>query len=316
MGVVSADGGPKLSPEHAETAQSAACLNCGTALNGPFCSQCGQRDVPPYPSVRELVVDAYWELSGWDGRFATTVRALVTRPGRLTLDFLEGRRARYISPLRLYLMASLVYFLAAAAAPDIKTADGKTAFIGLRYTPTQGTKAEQVANATRNAVANQQAISPADRDSIMIAVNRAPPIMRPFFQKALLDPKGLRRSLIEAMPKMLFALLPVFAALVALFYRRRKYPEHLYFAIHLHAFVFVVLTVSALFKFTRILPLSVAVSTLALLSIPVYSTIAFRKTYGGSVAGTLIKEVGIGAIYGVISFIAFIATLFAVPRFG
>ena len=316
MGVISALRGTKLSDEGPEAPRSAACLNCGTSLTGPFCSQCGQRDVPPYPSVRELVVDAFWELSGWDGRFASTLRALVSKPGRLTLDFLEGRRARYISPLRLYLMASLVYFLAAAAAPDIKVADGKTAFIGVRYTPAPGTKAERVATATGKAISSQEAISPADRDSIMLAVDKAPAIMRPFFQKALLDPKGLRRSLIEAMPKMLFALLPVFAAIVALFYRRRKYPEHLYFAIHLHAFVFVVLTVSALFKFTRMAPLAITVGVLALVSIPVYATAAFRRTYGGSIAGTLVKEIGIGAIYGAISFAAFIATLFAISRFG
>jgi hypothetical protein len=45
-------------------APSPACLNCGAPLAGPFCAECGQRDVPPYPSVRELVVDAFWELSG------------------------------------------------------------------------------------------------------------------------------------------------------------------------------------------------------------------------------------------------------------
>jgi hypothetical protein len=44
-------------------------LNCGSPLTGPFCANCGQRNVPPYPSVRELAVDAFWELSGWDERF-------------------------------------------------------------------------------------------------------------------------------------------------------------------------------------------------------------------------------------------------------
>src|SRR5437763_7136925 len=83
------------------------CLNCGATLAGPFCAECGQRAIPPYPSVRDLMVDAFWELSGWDGRFASTVRALLRRPGLLTLEFLNGRRARYLSPVRLYLMASL-----------------------------------------------------------------------------------------------------------------------------------------------------------------------------------------------------------------
>ena len=113
-------------------ARSSECLNCGTPLSGPFCAGCGQRDIPPYPSVRELAVDAVSEFSGWDGRLASTVRALVLYPGLLTHEFLEGRRARYISPLRLYLTASLVYFLVAAAAPDVKTESGKTLFLGVR----------------------------------------------------------------------------------------------------------------------------------------------------------------------------------------
>ena len=66
----------------------------------------------------QLVVDVAAEFSGWDGRLATSLRDLVLRPGMLTREFLEGRRVRYISPLRLYLIASLVYFLLAAGAPD------------------------------------------------------------------------------------------------------------------------------------------------------------------------------------------------------
>ena len=129
MGQLAYDVGS--APLRAREARSADCLNCGSPLTGPFCANCGQRDVPPYPSVKELAVDAFWELSGWDGRFASTVRALIRRPGMLTVEFLQGRRARYLSPLRLYLMASLVYFLVAATAPNVQTASGKSFFFGL-----------------------------------------------------------------------------------------------------------------------------------------------------------------------------------------
>src|SRR3569833_174672 len=121
MGLMEGARAPKMFAERlrAPEPRSARCLNCNTELVGPFCAQCGQRALPPYPSVRELVTDAFWELSGWDGRFAATVRALFRAPGQLTLDFLEGRRARFISPLRLYLLASLLYFLVAAAVPGV-----------------------------------------------------------------------------------------------------------------------------------------------------------------------------------------------------
>ena len=93
------------------------CLNCGASLSGSFCSECGQRAAPPHPSLRELGGEAFAELSGWDGKVAETVRALLRKPGKLTIEFLEGRRARYLSPLRLYLMCSVIYFLIAASAP-------------------------------------------------------------------------------------------------------------------------------------------------------------------------------------------------------
>src|SRR5690349_6349904 len=164
MGVISALRGTKVSSEHPQAPRSAACLNCGTTLTGPFCSECGQRDVPPYPSVRELVVDAFWELSGWDGRFASTVRALVAHPGRLTREFLEGRRARSISPLRLYLMCSLLYFLIAAAAPNVTIGNRQSADIDLNVTVTPSARAtpsrpERVTNAAKDALRSEKPLA-------------------------------------------------------------------------------------------------------------------------------------------------------------
>ncbi len=319
MGVISALRGSTLSNEHPDAPQSSACLNCATPLSGPFCSHCGQRDVPPYPSVRELVVDAFWELSGWDGRFASTIRALALKPGLLTREFLEGRRARYISPLRLYLMASLVYFLVAAAAPDVTLSNGQKVHLGVLTSASRKngqTAPERVADAAENAVRTGRAITPEKRDSIATQITRAPSVMRPFLQRMIFDPAGFKRGLVEAMPKMLFALLPVLAAIVAIFYRKRKYPEHLYFAIHLHAFVFVALTIAMLAKFTHVAIITGVMSFAVIVWIPIYTTIAFRRAYGGSLAATLAKEAGISAIYGSSWLVAFIATLYIVSRFG
>ena len=179
----------------AEGARWAACLNCGTPLTGPFCAECGQRDIPPYPSARELVVDAFSEVSGWDGRFATTLRALIRRPGLLTREFLEGRRARYISPVRLYLVSSLVFFLMAAGSPDVRLDDGKTIFLGLRMTSPVQTRApsrpQQVGSAASQAMESQQPLPPAVRDSLLAEIEHAPAFMRPFLRRSITDPAGL-----------------------------------------------------------------------------------------------------------------------------
>jgi hypothetical protein len=317
--------------------RSATCLNCGTALAGPFCSQCGQRDVPPYPSVRELVVDAFWELSGWDGRFASTVRALVRRPGVLTREFLEGRRARYLSPLRLYLMASLAYFVISAAAPQVKT--GSTINdLDIHYTTTQtGAPAvtsapERVGDVVKKSLDIRDRNADPDPDPISGKTNaplsaeekaaalkdvaRAPAFLRPLVRRAIDDPAGLKRGILDMMPRMLFVLLPVFAGIVALFYRGRKYPEHLYFAIHLHAFIFLALALTRLVRFTHSPKLVSVAGIGAMLWIPIYATLAFRQAYGGGMIRTLAKEIGIGTIYLTASFAALLLTVYAVALYG
>src|SRR5688500_4015267 len=184
-------------PGHAAEVRSAACLNCGAPLTGPFCAACGQRGLPPYPTLRELTVDAFGELSGGDGRFAATVRALVRRPGMLTREFLEGRRAQYTSPLRLYLMASLVYFVLAAAAPDLEPQSPDKVSVG------PGVNVDVGLGTTAPAAALEEVAS-------------APAVMRPFLRRAIEDPGGLKRGIYQTMPRVLFALLPVFAAIVSL----------------------------------------------------------------------------------------------------
>jgi hypothetical protein len=302
------------------TVNSAACLNCGAQLGGQFCGSCGQRDIPPYPSVRELAIDAALEFSGWDGRLASTLRALVLRPGLLTHEFLEGRRARYISPLRLYLMASLAYFVLSAAAPNVRLPSGKSEGLNVAFTPTDSQSStrgpERVAKAASEALSNPEALSLAEKQGALEDIKRAPAFMQPFLRRGIEDPGGIKRGILETMPRMLFALLPIFAGIVALFYRGRKYPEHLYFAIHLHAFIFLALAVAALAKFTRS-PILVAVAGLiVMIWIPIYATLAIRRLYNGSLIRTLVKESGIGAIYAVVAGIGFLILIYWVSIAG
>jgi hypothetical protein len=279
--------------------------------------------------VRDLVIDAFWELSGWDGRFASTVRALVRHPGMLTLEFLEGRRARYLSPLRLYLMASLVYFVLKAATPDVRIAGKSPVFIGLKPPPVGSaatpSRPQRVANAATGSLTNTNSdpdpaksgtLTAEERAEALKDVERAPALMRPFLRRSIADPTGFKRGVLETMPRMLFALLPIFALIVAVFYRGRKYPEHLYFAVHLHAFIFLALAVAGLFKFTRSPPVVALASIVMVVWIPIYATLAFRRAYGGGIVRTLAKEIGIGTIYAFAAFVGFILMVYWVSLFA
>lgn len=95
-------------------AGSAACLNCGTALKGPFCYYCGQPDRNFLRFFPVLLRDLMEDLLDLDSRFMRTVKPLLFKPGRLTRDYMEGRRFRYAPPIRVYIFSSLLFFLLAA----------------------------------------------------------------------------------------------------------------------------------------------------------------------------------------------------------
>ncbi|HEX4640588.1 MAG TPA: DUF3667 domain-containing protein, partial [Chthoniobacterales bacterium] len=91
------------------------CENCGAPLTGEFCSQCGQHAIDYRRSIFRVLLDAADSFLNWDTKFLHSVNQLLLRPWQLTNDFNAGRRARYVHPLRLYLIASIVFFLLARA---------------------------------------------------------------------------------------------------------------------------------------------------------------------------------------------------------
>ena len=88
------------------------CENCGAQLDGHWCGQCGQAAVDYRRSFRHVVVDVLDSFLNWDSKFFTTIALLIVKPWRLTNEFLAGKRVRYVNPLRLYLLASILFFFA------------------------------------------------------------------------------------------------------------------------------------------------------------------------------------------------------------
>jgi Protein of unknown function (DUF3667) len=86
------------------------CENCGAAMAGPFCAKCGQRAVDYRRSFRYVVLDVLDSFLSWDSKVFATIGWLIARPWHLTNEFLAGRRVRYVHPLRVYLLASIVFF--------------------------------------------------------------------------------------------------------------------------------------------------------------------------------------------------------------
>src|SRR6195256_653627 len=100
-----------------ETEPLTHCENCGEELRGRYCSKCGQAAVSYHRSFRHVVIDVLDSFLNWDSKFIQSLGLLLWKPGWLTNQFLEGKRVRFVHPLRLYLLVSIAFFLCARLIP-------------------------------------------------------------------------------------------------------------------------------------------------------------------------------------------------------
>jgi hypothetical protein len=92
--------------------KTSICMNCGSTLNEVynFCPSCGQENNNKNVSLRHVMGDFFNNYFALDSKLGKSFKPFLFHPGFLTLKFNEGKRASYISPLRLYLVISLLYF--------------------------------------------------------------------------------------------------------------------------------------------------------------------------------------------------------------
>jgi hypothetical protein len=87
------------------------CLNCNRFVKGRFCHRCGQENIEPKESVWHLISHFFQDITHFDGKFFSSLKYLVTKPGFLSKQYMIGRRASYINPIRMYVFTSAIFFL-------------------------------------------------------------------------------------------------------------------------------------------------------------------------------------------------------------
>ncbi|MEO6723037.1 MAG: DUF3667 domain-containing protein, partial [Ferruginibacter sp.] len=87
------------------------CLNCNARLHGTYCHICGQENIEPKESFWHLVAHFFYDITHFDGKFFSTLKYLIWRPGFLPAEYARGRRASYLNPIRMYVFTSAFFFL-------------------------------------------------------------------------------------------------------------------------------------------------------------------------------------------------------------
>ena len=286
-------GAGGFTPAHS-VAASNPCLNCGTNVQLAYCPECGQPEIDSDPTLKEFLHELAGEFLHWDGKLATTFRLLVTKPGALTNEYLEGRRVRYISPLRVYLTCSVLFFFLAAVVP--KSAETS---LGVRAVSAE---AGPIRIYGSDSVATMAAL-----DSLANHGRWVGRVWGKHFGTAMRNRGTLSAAVGAWIPRTMFVLVPLFAALVMLAFRRyrRKFPQHLAFALHTHAFLFLLLAVALLRRVTASVSVQAVVMLITFAATIVYVVKAMRAVYGVSTGGAIARAAFVASTY----FVAFVASM-------
>jgi hypothetical protein len=96
---------------HLKERKEKNCLNCNAHVYGTYCHICGQENIEPTESVWHLVAHYFYDITHFDGKFFSTLKYLIWRPGFLPAEYARGRRASYLNPIRMYVFTSAFFFL-------------------------------------------------------------------------------------------------------------------------------------------------------------------------------------------------------------
>lgn len=96
---------------HTKERQEKICLNCNAELHGRYCHQCGQENIEPKDTVWSFITHFFYDITHFDGKFFYTVGRLFRKPGFLSKEYITGKRARYLHPIRMYIFSSAIFFL-------------------------------------------------------------------------------------------------------------------------------------------------------------------------------------------------------------
>ena len=87
------------------------CLNCRTIVYGRFCHICGQENIVTHQNFFSLTKHFIFDILHFDGKFFDTLRHLLFKPGYVAKDYITGKRAKYLDPIRMYLFTSALFFV-------------------------------------------------------------------------------------------------------------------------------------------------------------------------------------------------------------
>ncbi|GAB5457246.1 MAG: DUF3667 domain-containing protein [Henriciella sp.] len=209
------------------------CQNCGTLVTERYCTTCGQLAASFHRPAWSLVGESVGDLFALDGRLARTLPLLLFRPGRLTKSYIDGQRARFVPPFRMFLLASLSFYLALFAV--IGDGDWLSSVVPSDGAISAAIDDPAVAEEMPDVVIGGESLEAAEVEELVQGVTN------------IADrPDAFLRNLEKWAPRLSILLVPltILALAILHFWKRRIYLyDHAVHALHLHSWIYLTGTV-------------------------------------------------------------------------
>ncbi len=301
------------------------CLNCGYPLIGKYCGNCGQKAFLHKDSFRHMVMHFAADYFHYDNKFWTTIKTLFTKPGLVTLEYIQGKRAKFLNPIQLYIFVTTIYFLfffANSGAEQTINFTSKDSLSTMQMDSIKSALLDNSLTGINTANADHPKIGIGELtpkeptlkmyDSVQHSL---PPAKRNNYFENLFIRKvftfnsmnllewntHFKEKFIHNFPKIFFILLPFFALLLKMVFRKSKlyYVDHVIFSVHFHAFLFIMLGIKGIL--TTIYDdqhFSFLIGFIIFIGLGFYLLRSFKRVYPSPWWKLILKQLFLSFMYG------------------
>ncbi|TKB97771.1 DUF3667 domain-containing protein [Pedobacter cryophilus] len=306
------------------------CLNCGATVKGKFCGNCGQENLDLHEPFWHFLSHSIGHYFHFDSKFFNTIIPLFTKPGQLTIDYINGKRTQYLQPVSLFIFISIVYFLFRPILNPQKESSKKNNVpeqisIPSEYENNLNFLPKQLQPEVKNAVRKEQIslfkslkeerqqviidsfknIASKQKDAVSLnnfITELEKTKGEPYEKEIESSVKSSSKDIIEKYgSKVFFILTPIFAFFLMKSFRKNKryFIEHVIYTLHFHSFAFLVLLVYNILHFIipNFIIYYIAIIVFGVFVWYIYKSLKVVYKRSGSV--TVFKMITLGILYSI-----------------
>lgn len=325
-----------MNEKDVEIREEKVCQNCQSPITGNFCAECGQKANLHKDSFWHMIAHFAGDYFHYDSKLWVTLKTLLFQPGKITLEYNQGKRAKYLNPIQLYIFITTVFFIFYFSLSKTDDKDSKVQSLNKSIKDTSqqvdankskfklngdsmdiqfgnGSDLNFKSIAAYDSIQNALPASKKDNWIEQIGKKKLWKLNKKYPSAAEFN-HAFYEKLTHNVPKVFFILLPFFALLLMIIFFKHKiyYIDHLIFSLHFHTVLFILLGFLELLKFLLSgLDIIGLINTLFFVIGSIYLFLALKKVYPNKSIYIIMQQLILFSLYTFGFLIALVFLMFA-----